>query len=344
VRPRLGFLGVGWIGRDRLEAVIEDGGASVVGLSDPSAEACARASALAKDAAVVPDLDSLLELPLDAVVIATPSALHVEQSVQALERGVAVFCQKPLGRTAHEVDTVIAAAKTADRRLGVDFSYRYTAALRALKDLTASGELGEPYAIDLTFHNAYGPDKAWYRDPALSGGGCLMDLGIHLVDAALWLLDFPEVARASASRFRQGQPVHTDADEDYAIGEVHFTTGTVARLACSWWLPAGREAVIEATVWGTRGGATFRNVQGSFYDFVTECFHGTETRRVVEPPDDWGGRGLVAFTHALARSGSYDPEADTLVTVSQVLDQLYGRPAPYDTLRRPERPVEPHPR
>src|SRR5690606_4534507 len=122
-------------------------------------------------------IEALLEADLDGVVVATPSALHAEQSIRALERGMAVFCQKPLGRTAAETRRVVDAARGADLLLGVDFSYRHTAAVISLRDLVTAGSLGRIYAVDLTFHNAYGPDKEWFRDPALSGGGCVMDLG-----------------------------------------------------------------------------------------------------------------------------------------------------------------------
>src|SRR5512138_3737632 len=61
------------------------------------------------------------------------------------------------------------------------------------RDLVREGALGEVYAVNLVFHNAYGPDKPWFYDARLSGGGCVMDLGIHLVDLALWALGFPEV-------------------------------------------------------------------------------------------------------------------------------------------------------
>ena len=71
---------------------------------------------------------------------------------------------------------------------------------------TATDALGRTYAVDLVFHNAYGPDKAWFYDPALSGGGCVMDLGVHLVDLALWALDFPAVTKVS-STFVAGWPV-----------------------------------------------------------------------------------------------------------------------------------------
>src|SRR3546814_15615705 len=93
-------------------------------------------------------LDALLEQPLDGIVIATPSALHAEQSIRALERGVPVFCQKPLGRTGAEVRAVIDAARAADRLLGVDLSYRGTAGMRALRDHVRAGQLGQVHAVD----------------------------------------------------------------------------------------------------------------------------------------------------------------------------------------------------
>jgi len=154
-------------------------------IADPSPECAAEAAALAPGAEVVGDLDSMLALDLDGVVIATPSALHAEQSIQALERGAAVFCQKPLGRTAAEARAVVDAARAADRLLAVDLSYRFTKGMQRIREGVVSGELGRVYAVDLVFHNAYGPDKPWFYDPALSGGGCVMDLGVHLVDLAL---------------------------------------------------------------------------------------------------------------------------------------------------------------
>jgi predicted dehydrogenase len=190
-RPRLGFLGTGWIGRHRMAAILETGLVDVAAVADPSPEMAAEALKLAPGAAHVDGLDALLDAGLDGVVIATPSALHAEQSITALERGAAVFCQKPLGRSAAEVRAVVDAARAADRLLAVDLSYRFTAGMAEIRPLLQGGELGRLYACDLVFHNAYGPDKPWFYDPVLSGGGCVMDLGVHLVDLALWALDFP---------------------------------------------------------------------------------------------------------------------------------------------------------
>jgi predicted dehydrogenase len=146
-RPRLGFLGTGWIGRHRMEAIARDGRAAVAAVSDPSPEAAAAAADAAQRAQgapvpVVDSLDALLDLAPDGVVIATPSALHAEQAVRALERGAAVFCQKPLARDAAETRRVVDAARAADRLLGVDLSYRHTAGMRAVRDLVARGSSG----------------------------------------------------------------------------------------------------------------------------------------------------------------------------------------------------------
>jgi predicted dehydrogenase len=74
---------------------------------------------------------------------------------------------------------------------GGRLSYRFTKALSQLRRVVQSGELGEIFTADLAFHNAYGPQKSWFYDPELAGGECVMDLGIHLVDAALWIIEGP---------------------------------------------------------------------------------------------------------------------------------------------------------
>jgi predicted dehydrogenase len=326
-RPRLGFLGVGWIGRHRMQAVVDTGAADIVAIADPSPEMTAEAGKLAPQAACVSTLDDVLAAGVDGVVIATPSALHAQQSIRALERGVAVFCQKPLGRTADEVRAVVDAARAADRLLAVDLSYRFTEGMRRIREVVRSGELGTIYAVDLVFHNAYGPDKPWFYDPALSGGGCVMDLGVHLVDLALWTLDFPGVADVSGRLFTGGEPLRGRPDrvEDYAVATVGLANGAALQLACSWKLQAGCDAMISAAFYGTGGGAALRNVNGSFYDFTAERFRGTARETLATPPDAWGGRAAADWATRLAAGERFDPAAEHLVEVARVLDRIYGR-------------------
>ncbi|PWG02962.1 Gfo/Idh/MocA family protein [Sphingosinicella humi] len=327
-KPRVGFLGVGWIGRHRMEAIATSGAAEIAAIADPSADMTKEAAKLAPKAELAASLDDLLALGLDGIVIATPSALHAEQAIRALDAGVAVFCQKPLGRTAAEARQVVEAARRADRLLAVDLSYRHTAAMEKIRELVRSGALGEVYAADLVFHNAYGPDKAWFYDPALSGGGCVMDLGVHLVDLALWMLDFPAVTRVSASLFAGGRPLQPSQQvEDYAVATLQLETGAIVRIACSWRLSAGCDALISADFHGTSGSGAMRNVNGSFYDFTAEHFQGTARTTLAVPPDAWGGRAAVDWARRLAAGARFDAEAERLVDVAAAVDAIYAEGA-----------------
>jgi predicted dehydrogenase len=294
--PRLGFLGVGWIGRSRLEAIERAGAGVVAAVADPAVDGGLGSYA------------ELLERDLDGVVIATPSALHAEQAIVAIDRGLPVFVQKPLGRTAEEVRAVLAAAERADVLVGVDLSYRHAEAFRAARE-----HARDVFAADLVFHNAYGPDKPWFRDPALAGGGCVIDLGIHLVDLAVWILDLdPAEVRARL----HGEPVET-----WATAELDHV-----RIACSWNANAGRDAVIEATFHGADESVRVTNVDGSFYDFRCEVLRGTSRETLVEPPDDWSGRAAVAWACRVAAGERFDAaEAAELVRVAEILDRVYGR-------------------
>jgi predicted dehydrogenase len=322
---RVGFLGTGWIGRHRMAAMIETGAIDAVAYADPSDEMAAEAAQLAPEAERVDGLDALLGLELDGIVIATPSALHAEQSIRALDAGVAVFCQKPLGRTAAEVRAVVDAARTADRLLGLDLSYRHTKAMRRIRALIQGGELGRVGAVDLVFHNAYGPGKSWFFDPAQSGGGCVIDLGVHLVDLALWVLDWPEVADVQARLLARSRPLAPGQCEDYAVATITLADGRIITLACSWNLPADRDAIIGAGFYGEGQGAALRNVDGSFFDFIAERYRGTAAETLASPPDDWGGRAAADWARRLAAGERFAAEAERFVDVAAVLDRIYGR-------------------
>ncbi|OWO94969.1 oxidoreductase [Rhizobium esperanzae] len=324
-RPKLGFLGVGWIGRHRMKAILDSGAAEAAAIADPSADMAREAAALAPDAGIVSDLDALLDLELDGIVIATPSAAHAEQSIRALGAGFAVFCQKPLGRTASEVRAVVDASRTADRLLGVDLSYRHTQGMQQIRQLIRSNALGTIFAADLTFHNAYGPDKPWFYDKNQSGGGCVIDLGVHLVDLALWCLDFPSVSNVTSALRAGGKRLENKGQvEDFAAATLTLAGGEIIRLTCSWRLNAGCDAEIGADFFGTEGGASFRNVDGSFYDFTAVRMFGTSSETLALPPDDWGGRAAVDWARKLAGGQRYDPACENFIAVAEAIDGIYG--------------------
>lgn len=328
-KPTLGFLGLGWIGINRMQALIDEDCATVQSIAEPNEENAQQALKCTLDATRAIDLDDLINDPeIDGVVIATPSALHAEQSIQALRNGKAVFCQKPLGRTAREVKAVVQASQEADKLLGVDLSYRYTKAVQAIYPIISQGDLGTIFSVNLTFHNAYGPDKPWFYNIHQSGGGCIMDLGIHLIDLAMWCLNFPQIETLHSILFHQGEKLSmfNHQVEDYASVSMMTNTGININIQCSWNLSAGKDAEIAAFFYGTKAGAGFRNLNGSFFDFVAQKYEGTKTTTLVSPPDAWGGRATIDWARKLSQQTGYDHQsAREYITTAEIIDRIYGR-------------------
>jgi predicted dehydrogenase len=307
----------------RMRSLVASGAGVAVAVADVDRMAAFEAAGIGSGCQVCSGLDELLALDLDGVVIATPSAMHAEQAIAVLEAGMAVFCQKPLGRSASEVQRVLDAARAADRRLDVDLSYRHTATARRMRSELMAEAIGEPYALELVFHNAYGPDKPWFTDRRQSGGGCLIDLGTHLLDLALWLTGGSSAEVSGATLRRRGRPVEPGDVEDFAVAALELGgPGVTARLACSWFMPAGAECELQCTVIGTGGALSLRNVGGSFYDFRLERRTGTAAEVLVEPPDDWGGRALIEWARGLER-GFDAATAGEHLALARAIDAIY---------------------
>jgi predicted dehydrogenase len=329
LKPRLGFVGLGWIGRNRLASAVEADVAQIAAVHDADIETAVEGHKLVPSAVLFASFADLLDDDLDGVVIATPNRFHAEQAIAALESGIAVFCQKPLGRNAAETRKIVDAAHRADRLLGVDLSYTGIPAMKTVSALVESGALGKVFAVDAKFHNGYGPDKPWFYDFSLAGGGCVLDLGSHLLDLALRPLGFPRINRVQSSLFAQGKLLKQGAREieDYAIATIETSDDTVINLSCCWKLNMGREAEIEIAFYGTQGGAALHNVDGSFYNFVAERFKGTRTERLSEPEDSnwqWGGLMTLDWIKQLDTDGSFDPSAERFVEIAEIIDEIYA--------------------
>lgn len=328
-RLRLGFVGLGWIGAMRLEAVAGTGRAEIAALCDAMSGRLESTMREHPKASCFASYDELLEragdLGLSGLVIATPNALHAPQTLAALDAGLAVFCQKPLAVHAREARAMVAAARAADRLLGVDYSYRFTQGAQRLRRRLERGELGRVFSLDTVFHNADGPDKPWCFDRRLSGGGALIDLGVHLIDLAFWLLGDPAVRDVRGTVFRGGVPLRETDVDDAASVRIELEDGAVLTLAVSWNAHAGAGCIIKVTLLGSQGGAEFRNIDGSFYDFELARLAGRSTEIETRESRDWLGKAIVDWVDRLAAANRYDPEIERSIRVSEVVDAVYGR-------------------
>jgi predicted dehydrogenase len=152
-----------------------------------------------------------------------------------------------------------------------------------------------------------------------------MDLGVHLVDLALWVLDFPAVERVQSALYAGGRRLAATPreSEDFATARVDTAAGASIELACSWNVPAGQDAVIGAEFYGTRGGAAFQNVEGSFYDFRAEWLLRQQRKLLAAPPDPWGGRALIEFVEKLQVGPHFRSSTHELSRVAAVLERIY---------------------
>lgn len=324
-KSNLAFIGTGWIGLNRMRSLLDEGLCNPVAIFEPDLVNAGKAFRLAPETTLFRNLDDLYEINPDGIVIASPNSLHASQCINALQRGIPVFCQKPLGRNAEETRRIISEAYVANRHLGVDLSYRYTDGMQKIYNNYRT-RLGKIYAIDLVFNNAYGPDKEWFYNRNMSGGGCLLDLGVHLIDLALWMLDFPDVRSTVSEMYSKGRLIEGNekTSEDYISTQIVTDTEVVIRLVCSWNLPAGQDAEIKAAFYGTEKAALFYNVNGSFYDFETAICKGTSREIISTPPDDWGPRALIKWVQELQDDVHFRKESFLFYNAAEIIDRIYN--------------------
>jgi predicted dehydrogenase len=324
---KIGFVGTGWIGRNRMTGVLNEPFLQPVAIVDTDDNQALAAKSVSKECKRFNSLWEMLNAGTDAVVIATPSAMHAEQAMQALNSGCAVFCQKPLGRDAKECTLVINTAKEKNLLLGVDMSYRFLDGVQIAKKVIQNHEIGNIFAVDCCFHNAYGPDKAWFYDPESSGGGCLIDLGIHLIDLSMWIMGFPKVNDVSGALYSKGTRIKRSLKsnvEDFADVRIELETGTVIKTACSWKISAGCNAIINWTFYGSNGTICVKNVNGSFYDFITEKYSGTSRSVLHNSPQNWGEVAIREWAKKLFVCNKFDESVEKLIAISSVIDQVYS--------------------
>ena len=252
---RVGLIGIGGICKGaHLEAYLKDDRVEVVALCDIIEE---RAQYLKDnyfpDADVYTDYNELLkDESIDSVDICTPNYLHSIIAVAAFEAGKHVFCEKPDAVNVEEVLRMNAAAEKAGKTLMIMRNNRFVDASKYAKKYIEKGEMGEIYCGRCGWQRRRGiPGKGgWFTTKAQSGGGPLIDLGVHLIDLSIWLMGNPTPVAVSGNTYCKfadndsSDSVNSDfgdkkADgtfdvEDLAMGMIRFDNGAILQIEFSW--------------------------------------------------------------------------------------------------------------
>jgi len=211
VTPGVAIVGCGLIGQKRARALA---GARLAACADLDVRRAQGVAATSPGAIATADWREAIDRDdVGIVIVATINDSLAEISRYAAEAGRHVLVEKPAGRTVAEIDEVIAAAAAAKRLVRVGFNHRYHPALQKARELVDAGVAGELMFVRGRYGHGgrVGYDREWRANPALSGGGELIDQGVHLIDLARWFLgDFPSVTGSAHTYFWQ-MPVDDNA-------------------------------------------------------------------------------------------------------------------------------------
>ena len=215
------------------------------------------------------DYDEMLavEKP-DAVSVTVPNFLHLPFTVKALEAKAHVLCEKPMARNATEAEKMLLCAKKHEKKLMINFNQRFQREVSVLKTIIDKGALGDIYFVRTIWQRRRGVPW-WYpleSGQHTCGGGALIDLGVHVLDRAMWLCGFPEPAWVMGNTFCKlsseeaaQRGISNFEVEDMAVAMIRMTNGTMLELEASW--AGNREnEVVMTRVYGTQGGAMLKTV------------------------------------------------------------------------------------
>ncbi len=245
--------------REELELV------AVVDPDTAAADAFAERNHIAKVYANIADL--FANETIDIVSVCTPNRFHHQATLTALANGCHVMCEKPPALTAREAKEMWQLAEENGKILAYDFHHRFADDAVFLREKVKEGILGDVYVVKAQALRRCGiPGWGTFTDKDLQGGGPLIDIGIHMLDAALFVLGFPKVKQVNAHMFQEigtkkseGMFGKWDPSkytvEDSLFGTIEFESGAILQLETSFALNMKEKSIMNVSFYGNKAGA-----------------------------------------------------------------------------------------
>jgi predicted dehydrogenase len=340
----IGVCGAG-IGRHHIMGYQQIEDVQTLCIAGPDVDRCRAAAKEFDIPRVVSDYRDMLAMPdIDAVSVCVPNVYHHVIAVDALKAGKHLLCEKPLATNACEAQCIVDAARANDRILMVDMNNRFSANARALKTLIDEGTLGPIHFGKATWLRRHGIPGfgGWFTTKSMSGGGPLIDIGVHMLDLALYLMGFPEPVSVMGSTYNvfgsrglgthpdwipiEGQITGTFDVEDLAVGMVKLANGATLMVEASWAGHQEKEDDIAIRLYGQDGGASmlmpdyqkedcvriFTDVDGKAADFAPEfTLDGDHARAVAH------------FVECIREGKQPLAAGEQGVTLMRIIDALY---------------------
>jgi predicted dehydrogenase len=338
----IGIIGGGGIARDAhlpaYKKLQDEGKVKIVAVSDPNEEAASLAAERFNIPHKFTDYHQMLELSsIAAIDVCTPNFLHKQPTIDALNAGKHVLVEKPLALNAIEGQEMVDASHKNKRKLQVALNSRFAAGPQALKRFIKDGRIGEIYYARAHALRRRGvPSWGVFTQKDKQGGGPLIDIGVHILDLTLWLMDYPEPASVSGTSYtkfgtREGvlnlwgswDPKKYTV-EDFAVGLVKFKNGATLVLESSFVANIEREEM-RTNIMGTEGGA----VLDPFNDANTKLFREesgtlTDTQLVFLPKLGSHEMEIRSFVQAIIDDTPVEVPGEQGLMVTRILDSIYA--------------------
>lgn len=235
---KFAIIGTGDIARIHLAAIRSIGGCEVVAAYDPKEE-WAKIFAMNAKCRYYTDYDALLKEDIDVIDIVNENYLHADLASRALEAGKHVLLEKPIDSDIEKAKKLVEMSKTKKGKLGIILQHRYDTAFMELKEIVESNRLGHPISAAVKIRWYRGDDyyqRPWRNDLKMSGGGVVMQQGLHFMDLLTWILGEIESVYAKTESTRKYLMV-----EDHADGIIKFRNGCNASFEFSTALPTEKD-------------------------------------------------------------------------------------------------------
>ncbi|MBS7262874.1 MAG: Gfo/Idh/MocA family oxidoreductase [Eubacteriales bacterium] len=347
-RVRIGIVGCGGIANGKHLPALKQlsDRVELVAFCDLIEERAARAKAGygTPDAKVTVDYHELLEdKTIDCIYVLTPNNMHSVISIDAMESGKHVMCEKPMAKTYAEAKAMLECSRRTGRLLNIGYQNRYRDELLYLKQMTEAGELGEVYyAKAHAIRRRAVPTWGIFLDAEAQGGGPLIDIGTHALDMTLWCMDNykPRMAVGSVYRKLADQTEQGNAwgnwdpkkytVEDSAFGTVIMENGATVVVESSWALNTVNVLEANTSLCGTLAGADtymgklrVNGVKNNKQYVFQPNFAASGAAFFAGETNDPNVKEQLTFLDAVTKGTPLTVLPEQAVVVSQILEAIY---------------------
>ncbi|MBN1863922.1 MAG: Gfo/Idh/MocA family oxidoreductase [Victivallales bacterium] len=330
---KVGVIGLG-MGASHVRGFNSHPSSEVMAVADvDKARLDSRADELGVEKRYSDPMEMLAKEKLDIAAIVVPNKFHKPLTIAALEAGCHVLCEKPMAMNAKEAEEMLKASKRCRKRLMINFSFRFTPQSYALKQEVDSGILGKIYYARTVWLRRRGMPGfgGWFGQKKLAGGGPIIDLGVHRLDLALYLMNYPKPVWVMAATFdhiarekalKSGKLFDV---EDMGVASIKFDDGAMLTLEASWAGNIKNNEEMETRLLGSKGGLRQFNL-GEGYEFDAEIYLERDGRQYdmrLHPPVPAARQSMHHLVDCIIEDKPHTATGEEGLVVMKILDAIY---------------------